>query len=282
MKVILAEHSGFCFGVKKAIDTAFDEVSFNEGKTPIYSYGPLIHNPQVVAQLQSKGVTVVEDLEVSYAPGNWIIRSHGISEEVYGLLEEKGAKIIDATCPFVRRIQKLVKEYDQRGYQIAIIGDPSHPEVIGINGWCSNKGVIVQSKEDLEKIDSQQPLCVVVQTTMSLVHYEELVVAIKSQVQDLVLFNTICNATKERQEAARQLAQNADAMVVVGGYASSNTQKLVTICRGENPTGTFHVETAEELDIKKLRQYKVLGVTAGASTPHWIIKEVVARLEAIE
>lgn len=282
MKVILAEHSGFCFGVKKAIDAAFDEISLNENGVPIYSFGPLIHNPQVVAQLQSQGVTVVEDLETDQPPGNWIIRSHGVSEAVYNQLEARATKIIDATCPFVRRIQKLAKEHYEKGYKIAIIGDPKHPEVIGINGWCSNQGVIIQSKEDLEKIDPQLPLCVVVQTTMPLARYEELVAEIQGKVKDLVLFNTICNATRERQESARQLARQVDAMVVVGGYSSSNTQKLVAICRGENPTGTFHVETADELDIEKLRQYKVVGVTAGASTPHWIISEVVSRLEAIE
>lgn len=279
MKVILAEYSGFCFGVKKAIDTAFEEIELNQGKQPIYSLGPLIHNPQVVDQLAGQGVRVVDTLEDITEMGNIIIRSHGVAEKIYEAVENNASKMIDTTCPFVKRIQNIVKEHHQNGYSIAIIGDPSHPEVIGINGWCDDQGIIIQEKADLEKVPSNVPLCVVVQTTMSIPCYEELAQLLKDQVKDIKIFNTICHATKERQDAARKLAKEVDAMLVVGGFHSSNTRKLVAICKEERPNSTFHVETADELDVEKLKQFDVVGVTAGASTPHWIIDEIIERLK---
>lgn len=280
MKVILADFSGFCFGVTKAINTAFDEVKNSKGSLN-YSLGPLIHNPQVVKSLEEEGVRVVEDLDEIHQTGNLIIRSHGVPEKIYRLAEEKGLRVIDTTCPFVRRIQKIVKDHCEKGYQIAIIGDPKHPEVIGINGWCYESAIIIQESRDIEKIDENQRLCVVVQTTMSLSLYKKLIEQLKEKVKEIVIFDTICNATKQRQDAARILAKKVDAMIVIGGNNSSNTQKLVTICKEEKPSSTFHIEGLDELEIEKIRPYNVVGVTAGASTPIWVINEVVETLKEI-
>ncbi|MBM7614098.1 4-hydroxy-3-methylbut-2-enyl diphosphate reductase [Alkaliphilus hydrothermalis] len=277
MKVILAENSGFCFGVKKAIDTAFNEVEAkNEHK--LYTLGPLIHNPQVVEELKQKGIDVIEDLEEVHS-GNVIIRSHGVPEKIYREAEEKGIILTDSTCPFVSRIQKIVKEYYDKGYQIAIIGDPNHPEVIGINGWCNDDGVILQKTENIEKLKEDKPTCVVVQTTMSLVLYEEFIELIKHKISDLQIFNTICLATRKRQDAARKLSKEVDAMIVIGGYHSSNTQKLVTICKEEKPNDTFHIETVDEIDFEILKKYETIGITAGASTPHKVVNEVLEKIK---
>ncbi|WP_026477893.1 4-hydroxy-3-methylbut-2-enyl diphosphate reductase [Alkaliphilus transvaalensis] len=280
MKVILAEYSGFCFGVKKAIDTAFDEIRENKNHQKIYSLGPLIHNPQVVQELKQNGVEVIENLE-EINEGNVIIRSHGVPERIYQVAEEANLKLTDSTCPFVRRIQKIVKEYYDKGYQIVIIGDPNHPEVIGINGWCNDEGIIIESEGDIEGLSSDTPTCVVVQTTMSIAVYEGYVEQIKSKIRDLEVFNTICNATRQRQDAARRLAEEVDAMLIVGGYHSSNTQKLVSICKEIKPEDTYHVETADELDLDQLSKYQTIGVTAGASTPHKIINEVAEKIKRI-
>ncbi|GAB6087852.1 4-hydroxy-3-methylbut-2-enyl diphosphate reductase [Alkaliphilus crotonatoxidans] len=283
MKVILAEHSGFCFGVKKAIDKAFDEIKLNKEGKPIYSLGPLIHNPQVVEQLAQSGVKVVENLDEIRDQGNIIIRSHGVSEEIYDAASKKAEKIINTTCPFVKRIQDIVKEHHEKGYCIVIIGNPNHPEVIGINGWCNNEGIIIQTEEDIERIpNNEMPLCVVVQTTMSIPHYHRLAKLLKDRGKEIKIFNTICHATQKRQDAVKRLAKKADAIIVVGGYHSSNTQKLVAICKEQKPDTTFHVETAQELDLHRLKQFNVVGVTAGASTPPWIIEEVVNRLNHLE
>jgi len=279
MKVLLADYSGFCFGVTKAIDTAFEEVKRNKDKAN-YSLGPLIHNPQVVKSLEDEGVKIVEDLE-NIHEGNVIIRSHGVPEKIYKIAEDKQLNIIDTTCPFVRRIQKIVKEYYDKDYQIAIIGNPHHPEVVGINGWCYDRAIIIQEPSDIDKIDGNQKLCVVVQTTMSLKVYKELIQLLKAKVKDIEVFDTICHATRHRQDAAKSLASKVDAMVIIGGNNSSNTQKLVTVCKEVIPDSTFHIESVDELDIDVLKQYEVVGVTAGASTPIWVINEVIEKLKKI-
>lgn len=279
MKVTLADYSGFCFGVTKAINTAFDEINRNRNKAN-YSLGPLIHNPQVVKSLEDEGVRIIEDLN-DIKEGNVIIRSHGVPEEIYRIAEEKQLNVIDTTCPFVRRIQKIVKEYCDKDFQIAIIGNPHHPEVIGINGWCYNRAVIIQEPGDIERINKDQKLCVVVQTTMSLTKYRELIELLKDKVKEIEIFDTICHATKQRQDAAKKLAGEVDAMIVIGGSNSSNTQKLVAICKEVKPESTFHVEGVEELDIEALRSYERVGVTAGASTPIWVINEIIEALKNI-
>jgi len=275
MKVIVANHSGFCFGVEKAIDTAFHEVSNNSNS--IYTLGPLIHNKQAVNRLEKDGIKVIEHLN-ELPGGTVIIRSHGVSKNIYDMADEKKITLVDATCPFVRKIQNIVKEYKEKGYSIVIIGNPDHPEVIGINGWCNDEAFVVKTQDDIEKIPFVEKMCIVVQTTMSTVLYLKLTDMLEQRAVDVVKFNTICSATRDRQESARKLAKEADVMIVVGGYHSSNTQKLVEICKEEKPNTTFHIETASELPINLLHVYETVGVTAGASTPKWIIDEVIEKI----
>ncbi len=245
MKVIVSNHSGFCFGVEKAMNTAFTEVN---NKDSIYTLGPLIHNKQAVEKLENNGIKTIEKLD-ELEEGTVIIRSHGVPKNVYDMAYEKKLGIVDATCPFVKKIQKIAKEYKEKGYNIIIIGNPDHPEVKGINGWCNNEAYIVKTRDDAKKLPFLDKICIVVQTTMSLSLYLELAQIIEEKGKEVVKFNTICSATKDRQEAARSLSQKVEAMVVIGGYHSSNTQKLVEICKQENPDTTFHIETINELPI---------------------------------
>ena len=278
MKVIVADHSGFCFGVERAIEITSDTLDNNVDKKDIYTLGPLIHNKQVVDELQDAGVKVIDDLDDLEDNSIIVIRSHGVPENVYDLINEKNIEIIDATCPFVKKIQNIVKKYKTKGYTIVIIGDSEHPEVIGINGWCDNQAYIVKTKDDIEKIPSVRKLCIVVQTTMPTNLYNELCDIIEKKAEQTVRFNTICSATMDRQESAGNLAKNVEAIVVIGGYHSSNTQKLVDICKNEKPNTTFHIETVEELPIDILKNYKTIGITAGASTPRQAIDKVIKKL----
>ncbi|HZK56896.1 MAG TPA: 4-hydroxy-3-methylbut-2-enyl diphosphate reductase [Clostridia bacterium] len=278
MKVIVADHSGFCFGVERAIRIAFEKLDDNNDKKDIYTLGPLIHNQQVVNKLQSAGIKVNNSLEDLKDNSIVIVRSHGISKNVYDLINKKNIDIIDATCPFVRKIQNIVKKYNAKGYTIVIVGNPDHPEVIGINGWCDNQAYIVKTKNDVKKIPSVQKLCIVAQTTIPTSSYDELSNMVEEKAGEVIKFDTICSATVDRQESAKNLAKNVEAVVVIGGYHSSNTQKLVDICRSEKPNTTFHIEVAKELPIGILKKYEVVGITAGASTPKWIIDEVVEKL----
>lgn len=280
MKIILADYSGFCFGVEKAITTTFEELKKNNTNEVISSLGPLIHNDQVVKELQNKGVNVINDIKDALE-GSLIIRSHGVPQDIYKNAEAKGLNVIDATCPFVRRIQDIVKNHNDNGYTIVIIGDPKHPEVIGINGWCNNKALIIHNEADINKVPKVDKLCIVVQTTMSMVQYEDISNKLESYGKEVVKFNTICLATKERQKAAEDLASKVEAMIVIGGYHSSNTQKLVAICKNIRPNSTFHVETSSDLPLEVIKQYDLVGVTAGASTPKWIIDEVIEKLRNI-
>lgn len=280
MKVIVANNSGFCFGVEKAIDTAFKEVRTVNVSKSIYSLGPLIHNQQVVDKLEIEGVKVIENLDL-IDEGTVIIRSHGVSKEVYDQLTEKGLQLVDATCPFVKKIQKIVKEHRDNGYSIVIIGNADHPEVIGINGWCNNEGFVVQSKDDLEKIPFLNKLCIVVQTTMPTSLFDELSELLQSKSAEIIKFNTVCSATRDRQDATKQLAKEVDAMIVIGGYHSSNTQKLVEISKCEKTNSTFHIETISDLPLDEIKNYNVIGVTAGASTPKWIIDEIIEKITSL-
>ncbi len=278
MKVIVADHSGFCFGVERAIEIAFDKLNDNVDKKNIYTLGPLIHNQQVVDKLKNAGVRVANSPDDIEGNSIVIIRSHGVSKGIYDLINKKNIDIIDATCPFVKKIQNTVKKYKAKGYTIVIIGNSDHPEVIGINGWCDNQAYIVKTEDDIEKIPFVQKLCVVVQTTMPIDLYSRLGSMLEKKAEQVIKFNTICSATMDRQESARNLAKNVDAVVVIGGYHSSNTQKLVDICKNEKPNATFHIEIAKELPLEALKNHEVIGVTAGASTPKWIIDEVIERL----
>ena len=245
---------------------------------PIYTYGPIIHNEEVVKDMESKGVHVVEDLSdlATLPKGIIIIRSHGISKSEYDQMQEAGFEIVDATCPFVLKIHRLVREYSMKGHYIIIVGNENHPEVQGIRGWVEKSGVsIIATKEDADNfaLPDAVPVTIVSQTTFNYNKFQELVEIITKKGYDINVLNTICNATEERQTEARSIAKESDAMIVIGGKSSSNTQKLFEICKNEC-ANTYYIQTSSDMDYTKLRSINNVGITAGASTPNNIIEEV--------
>ena len=280
MEVRIADNAGFCFGVKRAMKMAWDELE-NKSENNIYSLGPLIHNKQAVNRYKEKGLVEMDNLESIPSESKLIIRSHGVAEKVYTESKAKNMEIVDTTCPFVKKIHDIVKDFSKRGYKIIIVGNPNHPEIIGINGWCNNEAIVMNKLEEIDDItfDPTQIYCVVSQTTDNLESFDKIVQKLKTKINNLTVKNTICFATKERQISAIDLAREVDCMVVIGGKHSSNTQKLVNICKDLVPT--FSVETKEELEKEKFAGFKVAGVTAGASTPDWIIEEVINYLKEI-
>lgn len=280
MEVRIADNAGFCFGVKRAMKIAWDELE-NKSENNIYSLGPLIHNKQAVDRYKEKGLVEMDNLESIPSESKLIIRSHGVAEKVYTESKAKNMEIVDTTCPFVKKIHDIVKDFSDRGYKIIIVGNPNHPEIIGINGWCNNEAIVINKLEEIDDItfDPTQIYCVVSQTTANLESFDKIVQKLKTKINNLTVKNTICFATKERQISAIDLAREVDCMVVIGGKHSSNTQKLVNICKDLVPT--FSVETKEELEKEKFAGFKVAGVTAGASTPDWIIEEVINYLKEI-
>lgn len=275
MEIIVAKHSGFCFGVDKAVKTAFSVQC--DGR--VFTLGQLIHNAQVTEALRRKGIKPIDDIDELKENDCVIIRAHGVGRDVYERLNARNVRILDATCPYVRRIHEIVRKKHEEGYKIVIVGDPSHPEVRGINGWCGGKALIVSDEEEAESIQpSDDRVCVVAQTTFRRSNYDAIYETLKKKFAFALKFDTICNATVERQTAAAELSKAADAMIVIGGKNSSNTQKLYEICRQYCPQ-TYLVENADELPLFDKNNIKTVGITAGASTPEWVIKEVILRME---
>ena len=271
MEVILAKTAGFCFGVKRAVDTVYKEA----GKKNVYTYGPIIHNSEVVNDLKKKGVEVInsrEELE-ALEEGTVIIRSHGVAREIYDLIHEKGLELVDATCPFVRKIHKIVEKAGNDGDQVIIVGSEHHPEVQGIKGWCTGEVHIISDAEQFEGIDLNKPTTLVSQTTFNYKKFEDIVDILLKKSYDILVMNTICNATEVRQTEAGTIARNSDAMIVIGGKHSSNTQKLYEICKKEC-LNTHFIQTLDDLDLNLFQSFRSVGITAGASTPNNIIKEV--------
>ena len=275
MKVIKAKTAGFCFGVKRAVDTVYKQVDTKCGQ--IYTYGPIIHNEEVIKDMRDKGVIVLrseEDLDM-ISQGTVIIRSHGVEKRIYEKIEQKGLRIVDATCPFVKKIHNIVSEKSGEGFHIIIIGNPEHPEVVGIKGWAKDNVTVIQSAEDAEcfTADRKEKICIVSQTTFNYNKFKDLVEIFLKKSYDSTVLKTICNATEERQTEARAIARKVDAMFVVGGRHSSNTQKLYEICK-EECKNTYFIETLVDLESKPFQSFGRVGITAGASTPNKIIEEV--------
>ena len=275
MEVILAETAGFCFGVKRAVDKVYEQV--NSGKKDIYTFGPIIHNEEVVRDLEEKGVHVlhtVEDLK-KLEKGTVVIRSHGVSREVYELMEQRGLEIVDATCPFVKKIHKIAAESSERGDTVIIIGSREHPEVQGIVGWCRGPAYVAENQQEAEELSFAPgtPVTIVSQTTFNYNKFKDLVEIISKKGYNSSVVNTICNATQERQVEAREIASKVDAMIVIGGRNSSNTQKLFEICKKECES-TYYIQTFEDLAEQRFQTVRTVGITAGASTPKKIIEEV--------
>ena len=274
MEVILAKSSGFCFGVKRAVDKVYEQTE--KGKK-IYTYGPIIHNEEVVKDLEKKGVKVLESKEElkALSEGSVVIRSHGVPKEIYDLIEEKGLECIDATCPFVKRIHNIVQKESEEGRRIIIVGNNGHPEVEGIKGWSKTTAVVIESQEEAEnfKAKEDEKLCIVSQTTYNYKKFKELVEIFQKKGYDIIVANTICNATEERQKEASELAAKVDAMIVIGGTHSSNTRKLYELCKSECEN-TYYIQTLENLQLELPNSVELVGITAGASTPNKIIEEV--------
>lgn len=274
MKVTVAKSAGFCFGVKRAVDMVYEEAA-REGK--VYTLGPIIHNEQVVQDLAEKGVQVIESPEEleGVQGGIVIIRSHGVPKEVFSKLSRYNVKVVDATCPFVSKIHRIVQEKYQEGGQIVIVGNRLHPEVEGIRGWCHEDAQVIETQEEAEKFcpEKGKKICVVSQTTFNYKKFKDIVAIFEKKSYDIFVMNTICNATEERQTEAGTIARQSDAMLVIGGKHSSNTQKLYEICRKECPN-TYFIQTLGDLDLEQFQSFRSVGITAGASTPNNIIKEV--------
>jgi len=272
VKVKRAAKAGFCFGVKRALDMAERTVETSSA----VSLGPLIHNQQVVKRLAERGIHVVNALEEVLAEQALIIRSHGVGPNVYEGAENKGIQVVDATCPFVQKAQRLAAESAEMGQQVIVVGDKLHPEVQGILGWAGKHAIPIQTLEEAKVLPFYPQLAVLAQTTQLAESFEGIVKELKHHTEKLTVHNTICNATAERQKAARELAQTVDVMVVVGGRNSANTQKLSSICAGL--TKTYLIETADELEVNWFIEATSTGLTAGASTPDWIIEEVYKKM----
>ena len=276
MEVKVAKSAGFCFGVKRAVDTVYRQTEEKEGS--IFTYGPIIHNEEVVKDLEQRGVRVVEDKEQlkDCAGGTVIIRSHGVSKEIYDILEENKVSYVDATCPFVLKIHRLVEKHTKEGCHVVIIGNDSHPEVEGIKGWGQEGHItVISSREEAEKfnVSTGEKVCIVSQTTFNNNKFKDLVEIIEKKGYDIIVLNTICSATQERQTEAKEISSQVDAMIVIGGKHSSNTQKLFEICKKECEN-TYYIQTLNDLDVTKLQSIGSAGITAGASTPNNIIEEV--------
>ncbi|MGN9164113.1 bifunctional 4-hydroxy-3-methylbut-2-enyl diphosphate reductase/30S ribosomal protein S1 [Tissierellaceae bacterium HCP3S3_D8] len=271
MKIIVADNAGFCFGVNRAMEIANTEI--HKKLDNLFSYGPLIHNPQAVDMLKNQGLIPIDDIS-KLKEGNVIIRSHGIPKQIEEEFKRYNVKLIDTTCPYVKAVHKRVENFRNKGYNIVIIGDPEHPEVIGINGWCNNEAYIVNTPEDVQKLSHMDSICVVSQTTNTEEKFNQLSKLIESKGNTVEIFNTICNATKNRQNSAKDVASIVDAMIVIGGYKSSNTLKLVEISK-KYCKNVFHIETIKDMSLQELSKFNTIGITAGASTPDWIIKEAV-------
>ena len=274
MKVELAKSAGFCFGVEKAVNTVYEEAKKND--EIVYTLGPIIHNEEVVKDMKRRGVEAVniEDLN-SLPKGTVIIRSHGVSKDVYNFVKHSGHRVVDATCPFVKKIHAIVSVQSGKKKTVVIIGNPKHPEVIGIRGWGDENTYAVENIDQFINLNlkKDEEIVIVAQTTFNHKKFQEIIDKILFLGYDVRCFNTICNATQERQAEAKEIASNVDAMIVIGDKKSSNTGKLVEICQ-EECKNTFFIQTLEDLNYDALLSVDSVGITAGASTPKHIIEEV--------
>lgn len=275
MEIYLADKAGFCFGVKRAINTAFEAAA--RGK--VYCLGPLIHNPQEVERLRQAGVELVEDFSSLQEGDSLIIRSHGVPPDVLNNIRKKGLHIIDLTCPFVSKAQRDAEALHKGGYQVAIVGEKKHPEVQSILGYAGDNAVVVETAEEVDGIKFKNRVGVVAQTTQSYSNFSKIVLKLLRLSKELKVFNTICNSTQERQDAARVLAGKVDVMLVVGGRNSANTTRLVSVCEQEGKP-TYHIEVADELEPRWFKDVTKVGVTAGASTPDWVLEGVMTKLKS--
>ena len=284
MEVRLAESAGFCFGVNRAMDKVSEQIKKADGEKKIYTYGPIIHNSEVVRELKEKGVDIVESTdEFERIRGQiLIIRSHGVAKDVYDRAKEHDITIEDATCPFVSKIHDIVRKRGEEGWHVVIIGDASHPEVEGIVGWATGPVTVINTEEEAETFscNNNAKLCIVSQTTFNAQRFKHFVEIINKKGYYTDIINTICNATAVRQSEAAEISMHADKMIVIGDLQSSNTKKLADICRS-NCKDTYHIQTVRDLTGTDLQSGTCVGITAGASTPNHLIQEVLLYVRGI-
>jgi (E)-4-hydroxy-3-methyl-but-2-enyl pyrophosphate reductase len=277
VRIDVVQNAGFCFGVKRAIRLASEAA--HSRPRPVCTLGPLIHNPQVVRKLAEEGVAPVDSLD-DVGAGTVIIRSHGVAPGIVKEARDRGIEVVDATCPFVKNAQRYAGLLAERGYLTIVVGEASHPEVQGILGHAGKASRVVAEEADVERLDPQPAIGVIAQTTLSQEYFSKIVALLVEKTRELVVYNTICSSTASIQEATRAVARKADVMVVVGGRNSANTTRLARICRRAGRP-TYHIETDSELRPEWFGTAASVGVTAGASTPEWLVEEVVRSLERI-
>lgn len=277
MEIFVAKSSGFCFGVKRAINIANRFASETDGET--YTLGPIIHNPQVVKRLEESRIFARESLD-EMDRGTIIIRSHGVGLDEYRTAEEKGLNIVDATCPFVKKSQALVSLLSREGYAVIVAGQREHPEVQGLISYGSADIRVAESPEELKDLPRKKKIGIVAQTTLPMEKLEAVVTYCLKKATELKVYNTICNATSIRQGESADLAEKVDTMIVVGGKNSANTRRLAEICRSIQPS-THHIEVAQEIEPEWFDGVSKVGITSGASTPDWVVNAVVEKLKAL-
>ena len=278
MKILISEGSGFCFRVKRAIQAAFDTAQ--KETSGVFTLGPIIHNPQVVARLEERGVKVLENPEDRDDVRVLIIRSHGVGPDVYKSASGGGITVVDATCPFVKTAQSHAETLTQEGYQVVIVGDRSHPEVRGILGYAGPDAIVFGKDDDAARFSIKRKVGIISQTTQSFKMLQRVIAEVLPHAGEVRIFNTICNATRKRQHETGKLAESVDVMLVVGGKNSANTKRLQSLCEAKG-VPTYHIETSRELRPEWFKGAETVGITGGASTPDWIIQEVAERLREL-
>lgn len=278
-EIIMAKTAGFCFGVKRAVETVYGQLTGGR----VYTYGSIIHNEEVVKDLEARGVIILnspDDIK-NAEPGTVVIRAHGVPKEIYRCIESAGHTLVDATCPFVYKIHRIVREAAKRGEYVVIVGDPEHPEIQGIKSCVPDESTVIADEKQADLFvkneeNKTRRLCIVAQTTYNLNKFKDIVEIFRKNSYYVNVLNTICNATEERQSEAADIADRVDAMIVIGGKSSSNTQKLYEICKSRC-ADTFYIQTLADMDLDRLKGCARIGITAGASTPNNIIEEVQTR-----
>lgn len=275
VEIKIASNAGFCFGVQRAVDIAFKLGAQYPGE--VFTLGPIIHNSNVVEQLEKKSVHVVNNLD-NVKSGIFIVRSHGLPPGIINNVKNKGLQIIDATCPFVKKVQTYALSLKKEGYPVLLVGDSEHPEVLAIRGYVENDIMICQSPEDLKHLNFSQKLGLVAQTTQDYENFKKIVLYLLDIIKDLKIYNTICDSTIIRQKSTLKLAKEVDLMIVIGGKNSANTNRLANLSLSVNPR-TYFIERSDEINTEWFHEIKSIGISAGASTPKWVIDEVYKKIE---
>ncbi|MCK4532404.1 4-hydroxy-3-methylbut-2-enyl diphosphate reductase [bacterium] len=277
MEIVIAKNAGFCFGVKRAINLV---VKAGEGKKSLYTLGPIIHNPQVVDKLEKQGVGIIYDLH-KFKKGRIVVRSHGADLSFFKEAREKGIEIVDATCPFVKSAQNLIKQLSKDNYKVVIVGEKDHPEVKGLISYANTEVEVIQKTNQLKNVFCWKRIGVISQTTQSRENFKIIVSGLLQHTKEIKIYNTICEATQDRQNEAKKIAQRVNLMLIIGGYNSANTNRLARTCK-EIQKKTYHIETEKDLETSWFKNVKKVGISTGTSTPQWIIEEVVKKLRRLK